>query len=80
MGEDGPGTSGYIMKEEFFASCSNECGKQREHEHTAECIAWAPDTAAAPFNKTAGADKKKGTSSRTLFCLWIKLSGSGMLV
>lgn len=57
----------------LMASCSNdhsvrvwqtnskECKAElREHENTVECIAWAPESAAAAINEAAGADNKKG--------------------
>ncbi|KAL7022869.1 hypothetical protein ACKWTF_012414 [Chironomus riparius] len=57
----------------LMASCSNDhtvriwClnSKEskvelREHDHTVECISWAPESAAASINEAAGADNKKG--------------------
>lgn len=32
----------------------------RDHDHTVECIAWAPETASASINEAAGVDNKKG--------------------
>jgi hypothetical protein len=32
----------------------------REHDHTVECIAWAPESASAAINEAAGVDNKKG--------------------
>ena len=32
----------------------------REHDHTVECIAWAPETAFSAINEAAGIDNKKG--------------------
>lgn len=58
----------------LMASCSNDHSVRiwcinskesklelREHDHTVECIAWAPETAAAAINEAAGADNKKGS-------------------
>lgn len=58
---------------DLMASCSNDhsiriwlinskdCKAElREHEHTVECIAWAPETANAAINEAAGVDNKKG--------------------
>nr|AAL90338.1 RE19540p [Drosophila melanogaster] len=57
----------------IFATCSNDqtirvwltnskdCKVElRDHEHTVECIAWAPEAAASAINEAAGADNKKG--------------------
>lgn len=57
----------------LMASCSNDHSVRvwcinskeskielREHDHTVECIAWAPETANAAINEAAGADNKKG--------------------
>lgn len=57
----------------LMASCSNDHSVRvwcinskeskielREHDHTVECIAWAPETASAAINEAAGADNKKG--------------------
>lgn len=32
----------------------------RDHDHTVECIAWAPDNAAGVINEAAGSDNKTG--------------------
>lgn len=32
----------------------------REHDHTVECIAWAPEEANSAINEAAGGDNKKG--------------------
>lgn len=57
----------------LLASCSNdqtvrvwsvankECRSElRSHEHVVECVAWAPECAAASINEAAGVDNKKG--------------------
>lgn len=57
----------------IFASCSNDhsirvwltnskdCKVElRDHDHTVECIAWAPENSASAINEAAGADNKKG--------------------
>ncbi|XP_050408176.1 lissencephaly-1 homolog [Patella vulgata] len=58
----------------LLASCSNdqtvrvwvvatkECKAElREHEHTVECIAWAPETAYPSIGEAGGADAKKSS-------------------
>lgn len=32
----------------------------RDHDHTVECVAWAPEAASSAINEAAGADNKKG--------------------
>lgn len=32
----------------------------REHDHTVECVAWAPESASLAINEAAGVDNKKG--------------------
>lgn len=32
----------------------------RDHDHTVECIAWAPEASSSAINEAAGADNKKG--------------------
>lgn len=32
----------------------------RDHDHTVECIAWAPDSSASAINEAAGTDNKTG--------------------
>ncbi|XP_067629093.1 lissencephaly-1 homolog isoform X3 [Eurosta solidaginis] len=57
----------------IFASCSNDhsirvwltstkdCKVElRDHDHTVECIAWAPETATSFINEGTGVDNKKG--------------------
>lgn len=57
----------------LLASCSNdhsvriwvvatrECKLElREHDHVVECVAWAPETAAAAINEAVGADNRVG--------------------
>lgn len=57
----------------FIGSCSNDhtiriwCVESKEtkielrdHDHTVECIAWAPETASVFINEAAGNDNKKG--------------------
>lgn len=33
----------------------------RDHDHTVECIAWAPENAAQAINEAAGTDNKTGS-------------------
>ncbi|XP_036330043.1 lissencephaly-1 homolog isoform X2 [Rhagoletis pomonella] len=57
----------------IFASCSNDhairiwltstkdCKVElRDHDHTVECIAWAPDSSIIAINEGTGVDNKKG--------------------
>ena len=32
----------------------------RDHDHTVECIAWAPESSSPAINEAAGVDNKKG--------------------
>ncbi|XP_039752945.1 lissencephaly-1 homolog [Pararge aegeria] len=39
---------------------TNECKMElREHEHVVECVAWAPESAAAAVNEAAGGDNRR---------------------
>lgn len=31
----------------------------RDHDHTVECVAWAPEASSSAINEAAGADNKK---------------------
>lgn len=33
----------------------------RDHDHTVECIAWAPENGHAAINEAVGSDNKTGT-------------------
>lgn len=53
----------------------------REHEHVVECVAWAPDSAAAAVNEAAGADNRRaahagpflvsGSRDKTVKVYWL---------
>lgn len=54
-----------VQKNLIFPIVTNEINfyfkvELRDHDHTVECIAWAPDTASASINEAAGVDNKKG--------------------
>lgn len=65
----------------------------RDHDHTVECIAWAPESASSSINEAAGVDNKKGahqgpflaSGSRDKsirvsdFCFVTKLCGAHLL-
>lgn len=56
-------TCNYIRLENSLFRCFSAVAQVelRDHDHTVECIAWAPENGSSAINEAAGSDNKTGT-------------------